>query len=81
MNGLDNSGKTPPVTAARKTDLWNVKKTRALGRGSTHYVHIQKFFAFPHAIATRVIVIVFGIRFKIANDWRCNSINAVNFRP
>ena len=77
MNGLDNSGKTSPVTAARKTDLWNVKKTRALGRGSAHYVCIlQEFFAFPHAIATRVIVMVFGIRFKIANDCRCNGVNA-----
>lgn len=46
MNGLDNSGKTSLVTAARKTDLWNVKM-RALGRRRAHYVHIQKFLAFP----------------------------------
>lgn len=56
MNGLDNSGKTPPVTAARKTDLWNAKKTRAPGRRSAHYVHIQKFLALPRAIVTLVIV-------------------------
>lgn len=56
MNGLDNSGKTSLVTAARKTDLWNVKKMRVVGRRSAHYVHIQKFLALPHDIVTRVII-------------------------
>lgn len=41
MDGLDNSGKTLPVTAARKTDLWNVKKTRVRARSFAHSLSLS----------------------------------------
>jgi len=62
VNGLDNSGKTPPVTAARKTDLWNVKKTLIMYmfRNSSRS-HVLSCYRYT----------VLGSRFvKVANDWR-----------